>query len=245
MTKSTYRLNPKEYGEGILKSVGITIVIVLLFYRSLWAGMIFPFVLLLELKQIRQSGRERKQTRLQEEFLHGIGVLNSALQAGLSMENAWREVEKELLVLYGEKAGFYLEIKEINQRVAHNMPIERLFLEFAYKSKLEDVIQFAELLEFGKRSGSNWKTLIDVTVNQMVQRHEARQEIEIMVAEKKMEQKIMSIMPLGLLAFLQLAAGDYMAVLYHNWLGVICMTVFLAGYVLAAMLSQRILKVDV
>lgn len=245
MQGSTYRLTSKECAEGVLKSVGITVLIVVLFYRSLWAALVFPLVLLLELKQMRQIGAERKQAKLQEEFLHGIGVLNSSLQAGLSMENAWREVEKELLHLYGEGAEFYLEIKEINQRVVHNMPIERLFLEFAYKCKLDDIIQFAELLEFGKRSGSNWKSLIDVTVNQIVERHEARQEIEIMVAEKKMEQKIMSIMPLGLLAFLQFAAGDYMAVLYHNWLGVICMTVFLGGYVLAAMLSQRILKVDV
>ena len=245
MTRSTYHLTPKEWGEGILKSVGITAVIMLLFYRSLWAALFFPLVLLLELKQMRQIGEERKREKLQAEFLHGIGVLNSSLQAGLSMENAWREVEKELLHLYGEEAGFYVEVKEMNQRVAHNIPIERLFLEFAYRSKMEDIVQFAELLEFGKRSGSNWKSLIGVTVDQIVARNEAIQEIEVMVAEKKMEQKIMSILPLGLLAFLQMSAGDYMAVLYHNWLGGICMTVFLGGYVLAAMLSQRILKVDV
>lgn len=243
--KSTYHLNTKEYSEGILKSIGITVAIMFLFYRSFWAAVLFPLVLFVELKQMCQQGEERKQAKLQEEFLHGIGVLNSSLQAGLSMENAWREVEKELLLLYSAKSQVYLEIKEINQRVAHNMPIERLFLEFAYRSRLDDVIQFAELLEFGKRSGSNWKMLIDVTVNQIVERHAARQEIDIMVAEKKMEQKIMNIMPLGLLGFLQFAAGDYMSVLYHNWLGVICMTVFLVGYVLAAMLSQRILKVDI
>lgn len=244
MTKSTYHLTSKEFIEGILKSVAITMVVIVLFYRSFWAAILFPAVLWLEIKQQKEIGRERKHTKLQEEFLHGIHVLNSSLQAGLSMENAWREVERELLILYGETAEFYLEVKEMNKRVAHNIPIEHLFLEFAYKSKIDDIIQFAELLEFGKRSGSNWKTLIDVTVNQIVERHEARQEIDIMVAEKKIEQKIMSIMPLGLLAFLQFTAGDYMAVLYHNWLGVICMTAFLGGYVLAAMLSQRILKVD-
>lgn len=245
MPSSTYHLTPKESVEGILKSVGITIVIMLLFYRSFWAVVVFPFVLLLVRKQIVQNREEKKRIHLQEEFLHGIGVLNSSLQAGLSMENAWREVEKELLLLYGAESQVYCEIREINHRVVHNVPLERLFLEFAYRTRLDDVIQFAELLEFGKRSGSNWKTLIDVTVSQIVERHEAKQEIDIMVAEKKMEQKIMSFMPLGLLAFLQFAAGDYMAVLYHNWLGVICMSVFLVGYVLAAMLSQRIMKVDV
>ena len=50
-------------------------------------------------------------------------------------------------------APMYLEIKEMNQRVAHNIPVEKLFLEIAYKYQLEDMMQFAQLLEYGKRSG--------------------------------------------------------------------------------------------
>ena len=78
----------------------------------------------------------------------------------------------------------------------------------------------------------------------MTECQEAKQEIEIMVAQKKMEQKIMNVVPLGLLAFLQFSAWDYMSVLYHNGFGILCMTVFLLGYVGAIFLSQRILKVQ-
>ena len=225
------------------KSAGITAAIMVLFYRSFWAGILFPIIWMLVFRQTKRASQEAARIKLQEEFLHGIGVLNSSLQAGLSMENAWKEVEKETRLLYGTSSEFYLELKEMNQRVVHNMPIEKLFLEFAYRCRLEDIIQFAELLEFGKRSGSNWKRIIDVTVSQMTEQQEAKQQIEVMVAEKKMEQQVMNVMPLGLLAFLQFSAWDYMDVLYHNWFGVICMTIFLAGYVVALLLSQRILKV--
>lgn len=235
----------KELGVIFLKSMGITVAIMFLFYRSFWAAILFPIVFMLVFRDTKRVSREKARMRLQEEFLHGIGVLNSSLQAGLSMENAWKEVEKEIGFLYGASSEFYLELKEMNQRVAHNMPIEKLFLEFAYKCRMEDMIQFAELLEFGKRSGSNWKKIIDVTVNQMTEQQEARQQIEVMVAEKKMEQQVMNVMPLGLLAFLQFSAWDYMAVLYHNWFGVICMTIFLVGYIAAIFLSQKILKVNV
>lgn len=226
------------------KSLGITGAIMLLCYRSFWASFLFPIVFVLLWKQAKKLGAEQRRNQLKEEFLHGIGVLNSALQAGLSMENAWKEVEKETKFLYGTDSEFYQGIKEINQRVAHNVPIEKLFLEFAYKCKVEDVIQFAELMEFGKRSGSNWKKIIDVTVNQMTEQYEAAQQIEVMVAEKKMEQQVMNIMPLGILLFLQFSAWDYMSVLYHNGFGVICMTIFLIGYVAAIYLSQRILEVQ-
>lgn len=216
----------------------------LLFYRSIWAVVFFPLVYFFQMREEKRKKEEMRRSKLQEEFLHGIGVLNSALQAGLSMENAWREVEDETRQMYGASSEWYLAIREMNQKVAHNTPIEKLFLEFAYKTKLEDMIQFAELLEFGKRSGSNWRKIIESTVNQMTERQAARQEIEVMVAEKKMEQQIMNVLPLGLLGFLQISAKDYMSVLYHNWLGVIVMTVFLGLYVGAILLSQRILKVQ-
>lgn len=244
MENSIYHFSSKETGRTVMKAIGITGVIMLLFYRSFWAIILFPIILALELQHMKKAGIEARRTKLLEEFLHGIGVLNSSLQAGLSMENAWKEVEKETKFLYGVSSEFYLELKEINQRVAHNVPVEKLFLEFAYRCKLEDVIQFAELLEYGKRSGSNWKRIIDVTVSKMTEQYEAKQQIEVMVAEKKMEQQVMNIIPLGLLAFLQFSAWDYMAVLYHNWFGVICMTIFLIGYVAAIVLSQRILKVQ-
>ena len=213
-------------------------------YRSFWGIVFFPVVWILELKIERQKEIEEKKMRLQAEFLHGIGVLNSALQAGLSMENAWREVEKETKVLYGSSSEFYLAVKEINQKVAHNTPIEKLFLEYAYKTKIEDIIQFAELLEFGKRSGSNWKKIMEGTVFQMTERQETKQQIEVMIAEKKMEQQIMNVVPIGLLAFLQISAWDYMSVLYHNLFGVVIMTLFLAGYIMAIFLSQKIMKVQ-
>ena len=227
-----------------MKSLGITVIVMVLGYRSVWGILLFPIIFLILQKDEMQREKEVKRRKLQEEFMHGMGVLNSALQAGFSMENAWIEVEKETKLLYGTQSSFYIVIKEINQKVAHNSPIEKLFLEYAYKTKLEDLIQFAELLEFGKRSGSNWKKVIEGTVMQMTERQETRQQIEVMVAEKKMEQKIMNIVPVGLLAFLQIFSWDYMSILYHNILGCIIMTIFLLGYLLAIRFSEKILKVE-
>lgn len=238
-------LSTKGFWIALMKSMGITGTIMLLFYRSFVAVIWFPLICFFMMKLTRQEEIEAERIQLQEEFLHGIGVLNSSLQAGLSMENAWREVEKETKLLYGERSSFYMELKEMNQKTAHNAPFEKLFLEFSYQCKMDDMIQFAELLEFGKRSGSNWKQIIDVTVSQMVEQQEAKRQIEVMVAEKKMEQQVMNIIPLGLLAFLQFSAWDYMSVMYHNWFGVICMTIFLVGYAAAIALSQKILKVKV
>lgn len=235
----------KENIIAMGKTIAITGVIMWLFYRSFAAVIFLPVVGVIVFRQSKKEMQEKAKVKLQTEFLHGIGVLNSALLAGLSMENAWKEVEKETRILYGESSQFYLELKEMNQKVAHNAPFEKLFLTYAYQSGIEEIIQFAELLEFGKRSGGNWKRIIDVTVCQLTEQQEAKQEIEVMVAEKKLEQRIMNVVPLGLVAFLQFSAWDYMSVMYHNWFGVCCMTVFLIAYAVAIMLSQKILKVQI
>lgn len=245
MDYDCYQLTTRDKGKIVLISIIITLGIICLFYRSVFAGILFPFILFLVRKMVRKRGILHRREQIEKEFINGITVLNASLQAGLSMENAWREVEKELKLLFGEEALLYQELKEINQRVAHNVPIEKLFLEFAYRCKVEDVIQFAEILEYGKRSGSNWKRMIDATVNRISERYEAKQEIEVMIAEKKMEQQIMNLMPLGILAFLQFSAWDYMSVLYHNLFGVIAMTVFLFLYMVSIVLSQKIMKVEV
>ena len=245
MEYKTYQMSMREKIEVFLKAIGATAVVMLLFYRSFVAVILFPLAVVIFWRQVKKQSVETKRNQIQKEFVNGIGILNSALQAGLSMENGWREVEKEARHLYGEDSLLYQELKEINQRTAHNVPIEKLLLEMAYKWKLEDMMQFSELMEYGKRSGSNWKKIIDVYVARMTERYETTQQIEIMVAEKKMEQQIMNIMPLGMLAFLQFSAWDYMSVLYHNWLGWICMTVFLIIYLVAMVLSQKILKVKI
>lgn len=182
---------------------------------------------------------------LLEEFINGIRVLDTSLQAGISMENAWREVQKELNIMYGERAYFYQEVKEINHSVALNVPIEKMMLEFAYRSGLEDIITFAELFAYGKRSGGNWRRIIQEVAQHIQDKYDTRKEIEVMVASKKLEQQVMNVIPLGILLFLQMSSWDYMSVLYHNLAGVICMSLCLGGYGAAIVLSEKILQIQV
>ena len=168
-------------------------------------------------------------------------------QKAVATDNAEEiaKAEKEIKMLYGNNALLYLELVEMNHSVSLNMPIEKLFLQFAGRTDLEDVIWFTEILSYGKRSGGNWRKIITSCVFRMCEKQEAKKQIEIMVAEKKLEQQIMNIIPLGILAFLQLSSWDYMSVMYHNPLGVLCMTFVLIGYALAIFLSEKILKIRV
>lgn len=240
-----YRLEKRDIGKVLLLSCVITIAIAFLFYRSLWGLCFLPIVIGMFYKREKKLGQERRSQMLLEEFINGIRVLDTSLQAGISMENAWREVQKELNIMYGERAYFYQEVKEINHSVALNVPIEKMMLEFAYRSGLEDIITFAELFAYGKRSGGNWRRIIQEVAQHIQDKYDTRKEIEVMVASKKLEQQVMNVIPLGILLFLQMSSWDYMSVLYHNLAGVICMSLCLGGYGAAIVLSEKILQIQV
>ena len=228
-----------------LSSLLLSIILAFLFYRSIWGMLCFPIVFLVVLHREKQVVKTRRDEKLLEEFVNGIRVLNTSLQAGLSMENAWIEIQKELLIMYGEDALFYKEVKEINCSVALNVPIEKLLLTFSYRSGLDDIIMFAELFEYGKRSGGNWRRMIQDVVQHIQDKYDAQKEIEVMIASKKLEQQVLNIMPLGILLFLQISSWEYLSVLYHNPKGLLCMSICLAGYGAAYLLSEKILQIQV
>lgn len=234
-----------EKGKSILISLAITAAVAFVFYRSAWAFVLWPGVYILVKHKMTEDAKIKRKQALKEHFMNGMQVLNTSLQAGLSMENAWLEVQKETLMLYGENSEFYQKIKEMNQTVTFNMPIERLFLEFAQNSQVEEIMRFAEMFDYGKRSGGNWKKIIDNTVFRMCEQYETQKEIEVLLAAKKMEQKVMNLVPVGMLLFLQVSAWDYVELLYHNLFGVLCMTICLLIYVFAIWLSEKIMKIQV
>lgn len=240
-----YVLKKNEIRKVLFLSMAVTMTIAFLFYRSLWGIIFFPIVFIFLYKREKKLGHERRSQKLLEEFISGIRVLDTSLQAGISMENAWREVQKELKIMYGEDSYFFQEVREINHSVSLNVPVEKMVLDFGYRSGLEDIITFGELFAYGKRSGGNWRRIIQEVSQHIQDKYDARKEIEVMVASKKLEQQVMNVIPLGILLFLQVSSWDYMSVLYYNPTGIVCMSVCLAGYGGAIILSEKILQIQV
>lgn len=245
MDYKTYQLTKHEIQTVYLLAGFITIIIAGLFYRSLWGCVVFPVVYYVVKEKLKKERKNYRNSEFLEGFLNGIRVLNASLQAGFSMERAFIEVEKEAKILYGDKDFFYQEMVLLNRSVAMNISIEKLFAEFANRTGMEEIIQFSEILNYGKRTGGNWKQIIDVTVCRMNEKQEVRKQIEVMVAEKKLEQQVMNLIPLGILFLLQISSWEYMKVMYHNILGVCIMTIALGIYIFALYISEHFLEIKV
>ncbi len=245
MNYNEYHFSITEVMVVVLQSFLIGGIISYLFYRSVWAMILVPIILFLSLKRKRISVIEKRKQLLHGQFIDCLKIVSTNLMAGMSMENAWKEGAKEIGFMHGTESILYPELKEIVRLVENNVPIEQVIRKFAYRTGVSDIISFGEVFEYGKRSGGNWRKIIADTTFRMEEKYETEKEIEIMVAGKKMEQRIMNVIPLGMILFLSLSSGNYMDVLYGNVLGIVCMSVCLFIYVVAFYLSEKIIKIQV
>ena len=74
---------------------------------------------------------------------------------------------------------------------------------------------------------------------------EVKREIDTMLAAKKYEFQIMSMVPYGIIAYMSLSFSDFMEELYGNVTGIGVMTLCLGIYVGAYYLGVRLLRIDV
>ena len=128
-------------------------------------------------------------------------------------------------------------------RISLNQPLEALFADFSARSGNMDIAGFSEVFSFAKRSGGNFVTIIDATSRHMRVRHETEREIQVQIASRKMEQKVMNVIPLFILLYLKVTSMDFLNVLYGNVAGALFMTACLAAYGGAIVLAEKIMTI--
>ncbi len=87
--------------------------------------------------------------------------------------------------------------------------------------------------------------IVQKTARMLTDKIEVKKEIEATVAAKKMEQAIMSIMPFGIIVYMQITSPGFLKILYGNVFGVITMSLCLGIYFLAYWMGCRIVDIEV
>ena len=87
--------------------------------------------------------------------------------------------------------------------------------------------------------------IIERSVTVIEEKVETEKEIQIILASRRMEQKIMNVIPFGILLYISVTSKGFFDVLYHNLPGVIFMTICLFVYLGAVLLSRNIVLIEV
>ncbi len=222
--------------EGLL----LTAFLAYFFYRSVWA---FPFLLPLMIPYVRMRRRdemERQKWELGLQFKEAIGFVAANLQAGYSIENAFRETYTEICAMFGKDSAIAQEWFLIVSGFKNNRTLEELLTEFARRSEVRDIRDFAEVFCMAKRNGGDFTAMIAACADGINGKTDAQREIRIAVAEKKFEYKIMCAVPFAIISYIGFTSPGFFDSLYYNLFGVTVMSVCLAVYLFAVWVGKRI-----
>lgn len=214
------------FSQGLI----INVLVSLLFYDSLFAmfpGMVLVFLFFREKRHMLAQKRMR---RMRVELKTFFGSFIVALQTGRSVEKAFIQAMDDLTEYIGKDTELVVELKRICAGVAVGGALEKLLLEFSERSHLEELEYFAEVFTIARRSGGNLISIMKNTIRMLQEKMEVEEEIYTVLAEKRLEFYLMCVIPLGMIAYLRMSAGNLLESLYGNITGIVVMTICLVIY---------------
>lgn len=216
-----------------------------IFYRSFISVIfLFPLVIFV-IKKKKKECMERRKKKLTVEFREMMNSVIASLGAGYSVENAFINSYKDMVLLFGKDSYIALELGMIAKALKNNRNIELLLEDFGKRSHISDIEEFAEIFKIAKRSGGNLPEMIKRTADVINQKIDVRRKIETVISSKKFEQSIMNVVPFGIILYLNMTSPGFFDSLYGNVPGVLIMTILLIIYVLAYFLALKITSIEI
>lgn len=239
----SYRLSFRELALVFCKSVGITGAFAYMFYRS-WLGFLaLPAVVYISLRRTREKCARERRERLAVQFKDTVLAVSAGMQAGRAAENAFLEAEGEIRGLYGRESEMARELALLRKGLRNQLPLEQMLLNLGERSGVEEIRDFTEVFAVAKRMGGNLKEIIRRTAELTQQRMDVDREIGTLLASKRYEQKVMTLIPFLLFGYMQISSKGFFDILYHNAAGILVMTICLAIYLAACVLGDRLMDI--
>ena len=221
--------------QGAILLLGISY----LFYGTILGAILLSPYLIRYIKSWEKQVIKKKRQVFKLQFRDAIRAMSSALNVGYSVENSMREAFKELRLLYQKDDFIMKEFHYMIRQLEMNISVETIWKEFSARVEDEEVRLFVTIFTMAKRSGGDTIQIIRSAVNQIGEKIEVKREIDTLMAAKKLEFKIMSIVPVGMIF------SDFMSVLYGNMFGAVFMTICLLIYVGAYEFGRYIVEIEV
>ena len=216
-----------------------------LFYDSLLAVLFISPICLPWFVYQKKRQNERNRRLIGIQFRDAISSVLTCLKAGYSAENAFVEALHDMEMLYGKKSLICNALNRLKKGLKNNIPIEKLIYRMGRETKNPDIMDFAEVFAVAKKSGGNMTQIIGRTITVISEKIEVEKEIDVLISAKRMEARIMNMVPFFIIFYISLTSYGFFDPLYHNLFGIIFMTVCALLYAAAYLMSERIVNIDV
>ncbi|MCL2060646.1 MAG: pilus assembly protein TadB [Oscillospiraceae bacterium] len=216
------------------------------FYRSIALCAVISPLGLFYLPYRRKRQIAKRREALKQQFRDMLYSLSSSLMAGKTMESALREVRGDLEVIYPDpETAIIREVDIILRRTLLNETVDAALYDLAERSGIEDIESFCDVLSTCRKMGGNLVEIVKNTTNILGDKMEIKNEIDVLLAQRRFEKKVLNIMPVALILVLSLTAKDYIEPVFSTLVGKLVMSVSIALIALSWLISEKIMNIDV
>ena len=178
-------------------------------------------------------------------FKEWLFYVKGGLTAGRSIEQAIIKSKGAFLGTIGVQHPIRLGLEQVYRGLEIHIPVEECIRKFGEETKIEVIEDFVTIFEIARRQGGHMAATLEKTIQQIYDRIELRLEIHAVIAAKKLEHRIMCIMPFGILFFVGNAGGGYFEPLYHNVQGILIMTGCMFIYLFGVWWGEHLTEVSI
>lgn len=240
-----YSMSKKQKIISMLTISLIFFIVAKMFYGTFFAGVVILPLIIPMYRQQAEKHKEKAKTDFEHQYKEMLIALKDGITTGYSIENGLRESYKEMVNMYGYDALICKEMRLMTSRLKLSTPVEIIFKDFAERSELESAKTFYNTFSIAQKAGGDMNKVIKRVIENIVLKESVKEEINVAINGKKLEQRIMTVIPLFLIGYISFASPGFLDVMYESIMGKIVMTICLAAYLLAYLWSEKIVKVNV
>lgn len=239
-----YQFTKKELIAYVCMGVVGLMVISKLFYGTFLLTVLMLPLLIPFMKIQRSRLNEKRRKKLKMQFKDAMLSISDLMNVGYSIENAIKECYREMAMVHGRDSYICKELINMTRKIELNTPVETLFADFAGRTDVDEIVLFSQVFTVAKRMGGDMVLLIHMVADNISQSFNVEEEINVVISEKKMEQKMMTFVPFGIIIYVSVTSPGFLDVMYETFAGRIIMTVCLAAYGLAYWMAEKIVNIE-
>lgn len=218
----------------------------LLFYNSPLLGICGLTFFFKFKKFVKSYLIDKRKIELRNEFKDCMLSFSTSFLSGRHMYEAISEAITGLPKIYGSDALMARELKEMLKKIQNSKYDDaRIWTDFAERSGLEEVEEFAETFKILKSTGGNLPFAVQRGAMVISDKIAIESELKTLLAQKKSEGMVIGMMPIFIIIFLRLVSFEYFKVMYTEPGGRIIMTAVMAIELLSLYFIRKIIDINV
>lgn len=237
-----YHMTKTDRITAFFIGMAVGLIVIFVFFRSAVLSLIVGTLLGIYAQAPYREYRKKKRLQsLKIQFRDMLEALSSSYASGKNTREAFEDCYKDLKQIYGDRADIICELYLIIYGLQSNFNIEQLLRNFAQRSGIEDIEDFADVFEISLRQGANIKNIISSTRSIINDKMEMEMEIVTLMSSGRNELNTMMVMPLVIMLSLGGLSGETSITVntpVNVMIKLICLCIFGAAYLLGKKITD-------